>query len=141
MHYQVYIRTSRKLNNYFYSVRIINFLVGVVIISLISGCTSSIGQSQSVSVDFAYPPSTVISNDSSSLGVNSTDQSETLYTGEPDSNSPVLPMATPDSPLNKEPGTYQERVREIDGAIEVLIPAGEFLMGCDQTRNDGFNCF
>jgi formylglycine-generating enzyme required for sulfatase activity len=139
-HSQVYIRTSQKLNNYFYSVRIINFLVGVVIISLISGCTSSIEQSQSDSVDFAYPPSIVVSNDSSSLEVNSTDQIEMLNTDEPDFNSSVLPMATPDTPLNEEPGIYQERVREIDGAIEVLIPAGEFFFGCDPQHNGGFEC-
>ena len=139
-HYQVYIRTSQKLNNYFYSVRIINFLVGVVIISLISGCTSFNGQPQSDSVDFAYPPSIVVSNDSSSLEVNSTDQNEMLNTDEPDFNSSVLPMATPDTPIDEEPGIYQERVREIDGAIEVLIPSGEFFFGCDPQHNGGFEC-
>lgn len=139
-HYQVYIRTIQKLNNYFYSVRIINFLVGVVIISLISGCTSSIGQSQSDSVDLAYPPSIVVANDSSSLEVNSTDQNEKLNTDEPDSNSSVLPMATPDTPLNEEPSIYQERLRALDGAVEVLIPAGEFFFGCDAEHNGGFEC-
>ncbi len=33
-----------------------------------------------------------------------------------------------------------ERLREIDGAIEVLIPAGEFFFGCDPQHNGGFEC-
>ncbi len=42
--------------------------------------------------------SIVVSSDSSSLEVNSTDQNEKLNKNEPDSNSSVLPMATPDTP-------------------------------------------
>jgi formylglycine-generating enzyme required for sulfatase activity len=33
-----------------------------------------------------------------------------------------------------------ERLREIDGAVEVLIPAGEFFFGCDPQHNGGFEC-
>ena len=33
-----------------------------------------------------------------------------------------------------------ERIREIDGAIEVVIPAGEFFFGCDPQHNGGFEC-
>lgn len=32
------------------------------------------------------------------------------------------------------------RVREIDDAIEIFIPEGEFMMGCDENHNGGFNC-
>ena len=84
--------------------------------------------------------SIVVATDSSSLEVSSTDQNEKLNTDEPDSNSSVLPMATSDTPLNEEPSIYQERVREIDGAVEVLIPAGEFFFGCDPQHNGGFEC-
>jgi len=33
-----------------------------------------------------------------------------------------------------------ERLREVDGAVEVLIPAGEFFFGCDPQHNGGFEC-
>ena len=33
-----------------------------------------------------------------------------------------------------------ERIREMDEAIEVVIPAGEFFFGCDPQHNGGFEC-
>jgi formylglycine-generating enzyme required for sulfatase activity len=33
-----------------------------------------------------------------------------------------------------------ERLRALDGAVEVLIPDGEFFFGCDAEHNGGFEC-
>lgn len=33
-----------------------------------------------------------------------------------------------------------ERLRTVDGAVEVLIPAGEFVFGCVEGQNGGFDC-
>ena len=34
----------------------------------------------------------------------------------------------------------QERVRSIDGAVEIFIPAGEFVFGCIDDHNGGYEC-
>jgi formylglycine-generating enzyme required for sulfatase activity len=51
----------------------------------------------------------------------------------------LTPIKTEQIPEEEE-FAENERLREIDGAVEVLIPAGEFLFGCDPQHNGGFEC-
>ena len=54
----------------------------------------------------------------------------------------VAGTAEPGAEVTRTPTvTENERVRAADGAIEIYIPAGEFMMGCDPAHNGGYGCF
>ncbi len=51
-------------------------------------------------------------------------------------------VETPAQPVSRQTPTVNasERVRQKDGAVEVLIPAGAFTFGCIIEHNGGFDC-
>ncbi len=57
---------------------------------------------------------------------------------QPQMQQPPTETMVPTSTAN--PGLPAERTRQLDGMVEIFIPAGEFLMGCDPAHNDGFEC-
>ena len=69
------------------------------------------------------------------------------FVGKTPENLPEAPLElispTPNETLQPSEGLQieeNERLREVDGAVEVLIPAGEFFFGCDPQHNGGFEC-
>ena len=69
------------------------------------------------------------------------------FVGKAPENLPEAPLEvtspTPSETMEPSEGLQieeNERLREVDGAVEVLIPAGEFFFGCDPQHNGGFEC-
>lgn len=61
---------------------------------------------------------------------------------QPESLPASTALAAPTKTESRQTPTVsaQERVRRKDGAVEVLIPAGEFTFGCVIEHNGGFDC-
>ena len=70
------------------------------------------------------------------IAARSSEQTSQWWTATPIVSQPAIPVAPIPSRLPDTPATVSTRINLKDGAEMILIPAGEFLMGSNDGKND-----
>jgi len=127
-------------------------MIFITLLILFGACTSSNDRNDGILIEMSQTTTVVVAtaipqvNYTSEVTSTLANPSFVLETPEPNPDQNISELAqvqtqNPSTNLGEINNiTPTEIIREMDQAIEIQIPAGEFFFGCDAEHNGGFEC-